>query len=176
VTINRAPVLALWAAVVAQRQGYSFEEGLTFGKWVSGTLAQSKGRRLGIFEARERSEAERAARRRRDEAAGVQRVEAFGMRIPAIRERGEWHAASEGKPVSPAAALSYLERAFGGQGLAAARAAMEHLAEAVPPGELGKKAYHLYERFRPEWRGWGVKGALDLGAVRALAGGGWREA
>lgn len=57
ITINRAPVLTLWVAVVAQRQGFSWEEALTFGKEVSGILAQSKGRSLGIYEAKERSEA-----------------------------------------------------------------------------------------------------------------------
>ncbi len=31
--INRAPVLTLWVAVVAERQGYSWEEALTFGRY-----------------------------------------------------------------------------------------------------------------------------------------------
>lgn len=44
VKINRAPVLTLWVAVVAERQGFSKEAGLTFGKAISGMLAQSKGR------------------------------------------------------------------------------------------------------------------------------------
>ena len=44
VQINRAPVLTLWVAVVAKRQGFSKEAGLTFGKAISGMLAQSKGR------------------------------------------------------------------------------------------------------------------------------------
>lgn len=44
VSINRAPVLTLWVAVVAERQGFSREAGLTFGKAISGMLAQSKGR------------------------------------------------------------------------------------------------------------------------------------
>lgn len=60
-SINRAPVLTLWAAVVAQRQGFSWDEALTFGKEVSGILAQSKGRSLGIYEAKERSEASTGA-------------------------------------------------------------------------------------------------------------------
>src|SRR5215510_8116518 len=50
VTINRAPVLTLWAAVVAERLGYDQEAALTLGKAVGGLNAQSKGRRLGIFE------------------------------------------------------------------------------------------------------------------------------
>lgn len=44
IKINRAPVLTLWVAVVAERQGFSKEAGLTFGKAISGMLAQSKGR------------------------------------------------------------------------------------------------------------------------------------
>jgi len=50
IKINRAPVLTLWAAVVAERLGYDKNEALTFGKAVAGLNAQSKGRRLGIYE------------------------------------------------------------------------------------------------------------------------------
>lgn len=32
VSINRAPVLTLWAAVVAQRMGFIWEESLSLGK------------------------------------------------------------------------------------------------------------------------------------------------
>ena len=49
VTINRSPVLTLWAAVVAERLGFARDEALTFGKAVAGLNAQSKGRALGIF-------------------------------------------------------------------------------------------------------------------------------
>ncbi len=42
ITINRAPVLTLWAAVVAERAGYEAEAALTFGKCVAGLNAQSK--------------------------------------------------------------------------------------------------------------------------------------
>ncbi len=49
VSINRAPVLTLWAAVVAQRLGFDADEALTLGKAVAGLNAQAKGRKLGIF-------------------------------------------------------------------------------------------------------------------------------
>ena len=49
VTVNRAPVLTLWGAVVAARMGYAWEEALTLGKGVAGLNAQSKGRSLGIL-------------------------------------------------------------------------------------------------------------------------------
>ena len=53
IIINRAPVLTLWAAVVAERLGYDHDVALTLGKGVTGLTAQSKGRRLGIFNAPE---------------------------------------------------------------------------------------------------------------------------
>jgi hypothetical protein len=49
VHINHAPVLTLWAAVVADRLGYDDEAALTLGKAVAGVDAQSKGGRLGMF-------------------------------------------------------------------------------------------------------------------------------
>ena len=51
IKINRAPVLTLWAAVVAERLGHDHQEALTLGKAVAGLNAQSKGRRLGLYEA-----------------------------------------------------------------------------------------------------------------------------
>ena len=51
VQINRAPVLTLWAAVVAEALGFAPDEALTLGKAVAGLNAQAKGRRLGILQA-----------------------------------------------------------------------------------------------------------------------------
>ncbi len=50
---------------------------------MSGVLAQSKGRSLGLYEEREKSEAERRERERHDRQLGVQRMDCFGMHIPA---------------------------------------------------------------------------------------------
>jgi hypothetical protein len=49
ISINRAPVLTLWAAVVAERLGFKKDEALSLGKALAGLNAQTKGRRLGIF-------------------------------------------------------------------------------------------------------------------------------
>jgi hypothetical protein len=49
IQINRAPVLTLWAAAVAERLGFDHDEALSPGKALAGLNAQSKGRRLGIF-------------------------------------------------------------------------------------------------------------------------------
>jgi hypothetical protein len=51
ILINRAPVLTLWAATVAERLGFARDEALSLGKAVAGLTAQSKGRRLGIYKA-----------------------------------------------------------------------------------------------------------------------------
>lgn len=47
--INRAPVLTLWAAVVAEQIGLSHETALTAGQAVAGMTAHAKGVRLGIY-------------------------------------------------------------------------------------------------------------------------------
>jgi hypothetical protein len=53
IAINRAPVLALWAAVVAQRLGFDEDEALTQGKALAALNAVSKGEHLGIFKPHE---------------------------------------------------------------------------------------------------------------------------
>ena len=64
IKINRAPVLTLWAAVVAERLGYNKKEALTFGKAVAGLNAQSKGRRLGIYEEKKDDDKEKEKRKK----------------------------------------------------------------------------------------------------------------
>ena len=59
IKINRAPVLTLWAAVVAKRLGYDEDTALTLGKAVAGLNAQSKGKKLGIYEEKSEDEKER---------------------------------------------------------------------------------------------------------------------
>ena len=56
VLVNRAPVLTLWAAVVAERMGFDRGAALSLGKALAGLNAQSKGRSLGIFKPDERPE------------------------------------------------------------------------------------------------------------------------
>jgi hypothetical protein len=50
IQINRAPVLTLWTAVVAERLGFDHSEALTLGRALAGLTAHTKGVRLGIFE------------------------------------------------------------------------------------------------------------------------------
>jgi hypothetical protein len=50
VMVNWAPVLTLWAAVVAEVLGFEHDEGLTLGRAVAGMNANSKGVSLGLFQ------------------------------------------------------------------------------------------------------------------------------
>jgi len=160
--VNRAPVLTLWAAVVAERLGYDRAAALTLGKAVAGMNAQSKGRRLGIYH-----EPEEARPRPR-----ATRVELMGRRVPVRRTKAGLRALHDRTAEDPEAVERYLESKLG-DALPAARAAMAALARSLSKEELAERAYALYEAFRPTVppgeRGWGAKGTLDLARVRAAA-------
>jgi len=42
IRVNRAPVLTLWATVVAERLGYPPETAVTLGRFVAGSSARAK--------------------------------------------------------------------------------------------------------------------------------------
>jgi hypothetical protein len=167
VMINRAPVLTLWAAVVAERLGYDADEAATFGKTVAGLNAASKAIHLGLAE----PHPERHAEKRRMPGRKVE-IALLGRVFPAVDTPDGLRAIAKDKPVDPASVQRYLESKFG-EDLAAARAAMKALAKSRPPKRLAEEAFALYEAFRPEiprgTRGWGAKGVLDLGKIGALA-------
>jgi len=165
VTINRAPVLALWATVVGERLGFSRDEALSLGKAVTGLNAQSKGQRLGIYRKHE------MPRERREGRADS--VELFGREIPVTRTPAGVRALNKGVPVSAERTQAYLEAKFG-EHLALVRGAMEELARSMKPDVLAARAFALYAQFRPQIpegvKGWGAKGSLDLDKVRELTG------
>ena len=170
IKINRAPVMTLWAAVVAERLGYDEETALTLGKAVAGLNAQSKGKKLGIYE--EKSEKEKEKEAKKEKKVKTEFIEIMGRGVPAIKTPRGLRAAIKGEPIHSGAVESYLEKKFG-EDLDDARKAMEKLAKAYTPKQLENKAYDLYEKFRPEIpegkKGWGAKGELDLGYIRSLA-------
>jgi hypothetical protein len=63
IRVNRAQVLTLWATVVAERLGHPPETALTLGRFVAGSSARSKARRLGVSDEKQDAE-ERHARGR----------------------------------------------------------------------------------------------------------------
>ena len=171
ITINRAPVLTLWASVVAEGMGFDRDAALSLGKCLAGLNAQSKGRMLGIYGAR------KAPEHGPPKKVGLGEefwVELCGRPVPAKRTEGGVRAVVGDKPIEPQSVERYLQGKFGGD-LSAARDAMSALASALGPEELRDRAYALYERFRPEIpagrRGWGAKGELDLGLIHSIAAG-----
>ena len=167
IKINRAPVLTLWAAIVAERMGYKKDEALTFGKAVAGLNAQSKGRKLGIYDEKSEEEKEKESKPVRTEI-----VEMLGRGVPAIKTKQGLRAAIKGEEIDAESVEKYLKQKFG-EDFDDARAAMEKLAKAYPPKQLEKAAYGLYEKFRPKipegTKGWGAKGELDLDYIASLA-------
>jgi len=171
-TINRAPVLTLWATVVAERLGYAHGEALTLGKAVAGLNAQAKGQRLGIFAAPTAKGKKPAKGEGPTKAEKPHTVELMGRAIPVEHTKDGMRAVLKGKPTDAAAVERYVEKSFG-DALDDARAAFAALAKSRRPAALAREAYALYEAFRPAvpagQRGWGAKGELDLDRVRKLA-------
>lgn len=170
VRINRAPVLTLWAVVVAERLGFEHEEALTLGKTLAGLNAYSKGKALGLF--KPTPESVKAERRKKAKAAGVFEVALMHRAIPVQRTQHGLRAVAKGKPVDPASVERYLAGKFG-DALGTVSAAMINLAGSREPEDLAAEAFSLYEKFRPAVpageAGWGAQGVLDTVKVAALA-------
>lgn len=119
-----------------------------------GHFAQSKGRNIGVYEARDETPERRAGRMERLRAE-AERVDVFGTHVYArsVPPGGKLLAvASSDTPertIDPASVDSYLRRAFGDK-LEVAKRAMQRLAGAVPPSQLDHHAlaYKLYEQVR----------------------------
>jgi hypothetical protein len=165
VTINRAPVLALWATVVAERLGFSRDEALSLGKAVTGLNAQAKGQHLGIYTRVERRKG------RGEESPKRDTVDLMGREVPVLRTAKGIRAVNRDKPILPETCQVYLESKFG-ECLQIVRAAMEELARSQKPDVLEARAFTLYAQFRPQIpegvKGWGAKGKLDCAAIRSL--------
>src|SRR6476469_9622310 len=131
IRVNRAPVLTLWAAVVAERLGHPPATALSLASAVAGTAARAKARRLGLAE--KPAPAEPAGPR---PPAARRTVLLLGREIP-VTETAEGLLAAEpdGRPAPPGAVEAYVARAFGKR-LDEVRAAMEALAARRPPEEL----------------------------------------
>jgi hypothetical protein len=97
ISINRAPVLTLWAAVVGQRLGYSEEESLSLAQATTALNAQSKGPRLGIFK-RGEAKPEKSAPKRRSPAV---LIPFLGRSVPAVTTREGVRAVLEEKGIQP---------------------------------------------------------------------------
>jgi hypothetical protein len=172
IRVNRAPVLTLWATIVAERLGYPPETALTLGRFLAGSSARAKARRLGIIE--EAQEAEERRVRAAELTPRRQMIRLLGREVPVLPAAdGTLRADDDGKPASAKSVQSYIARAFGDR-LLEARAAMEAVAASISPDELNRVGFRLYERFRPNvpegTQGWGAKGELRPERIRSAVG------
>lgn len=169
IEINRAPVLTLWAAVVAERLGFDRQEALTLGKAVAGLNAYSKGKALGLFEPSPPEVRRKRAERAKE--AGVFSVALLGRAVPVLKTDVGLRAVARERPLEPGSVEKYLASKFG-EALPAVRRAMEKLARSRSPAVLAEEAFRLYEAFRPEvaagTKGWGAKGVLSLKQLEQL--------
>lgn len=169
VLVNRAPVLTLWASVVAEQMGFDREAALSLGKALAGLNAQTKGRSLGIYKPPERGEGAPPKKASPGEEFWIQLL---GRPIPAKTTERGIRAVDKDRPIEPEGVERYLEGKFG-EALQAVRKLMEALAKAFKPEDLAVKAFSLYEQFRPAIpagvAGWGAKGELNLDLIRSLA-------
>ena len=99
IRINRAPVLTLWAAVVAERLGFDRATALTLGQAVAGLSAYAKGVSPRHHRARPDLVRERGARLGEGEEL---RVDLLGRAVPVVRTPDGLRAVSKGKPGNPA--------------------------------------------------------------------------
>lgn len=146
VTVNRAPALALWAAVVAERLGHPPATALSLGAVLAGIAPSPVGRpgfpvALG------------PAARLLPQAEG-----------PPLADRGD------GVAVQPAPAEAYLRRAFGPR-LDETRAVMEALAARQDSARLEALALPLFATFAPlPPEGTARRGRLDLHRIATVDG------
>ena len=112
IRINRAPVLTLWAAVVAERLGFDRDTALTLGQAVAGLSAYAKGVSLGIIE----PQPDLVRERGRQLGEGEQlHVGLLGRAVPVEQTPEGLRAVSKGKPGNPARIENYLAGKFGAE-------------------------------------------------------------
>jgi len=97
IKVNRAPVLTLWAVIVAERLGYDPDAALTLGKAVAGLNAQSKGRSLGIFKPGEKPTEKEKGRKKGEEFS----VGLLGRAVTVVQTKAGIRAATRGKATEP---------------------------------------------------------------------------
>jgi hypothetical protein len=119
ISINRAPVLTLWAAAVAEHLGFTEDESLTLGKVLAGINAQAKGRRRGVFKPHE----EKPTNAREKERGEEFWIELCGRPVPAKNTEDGIRAVQGAEEIEPDSVRRYLEGQFG-DSLAAVRSVM----------------------------------------------------
>ncbi|CAL1700750.1 unnamed protein product [Somion occarium] len=162
VVINRAPIMAAWAFVVAERLGFQREEALSIASVYTEMNAISKGVSLGIYDERKQKGVEAT------KGGSQPYVDLMGRRVPLFQTSSQqWRALSSGTPVAPATAFSYIKRSLR-QTTPHIVGALRLLALSYPATMLNERGFSLYAEFRPEVDGWGKRGEIKCKSILAL--------
>lgn len=173
VIINRAPVLHLWGACVAQflHPELGWSTCLSIGQAISTICAISKGRSIGAIEKPEDTEERKQKKEQRKKAEGLEEVEVMQFHLRMKGDGDERQVVLSGKHVS--GSEEGLKRKFG-DGYEAVRDAMTGALESWKgeEEELSKEAFGMYEDFRPSVvkgkGGWGRKGELSVERIESV--------
>jgi hypothetical protein len=144
--VNRAWLLTLWAAVVAEILGFEHDEALTLGRALAGLNAYSKGVSLGLFQPTPKEVQEQRRKMRKEETVTV---DLLHRAVPAKHTDEGLRALSGESPIHPESVQKYLESKFG-DALGDVSNAMLELAKYLPPSQIPQKAYALCQKLRPE--------------------------
>jgi hypothetical protein len=108
--VNRAPVLTLWAAVVAEVLGFEHDEALTLGRAVAELNAYSKGVSLGLFQPTPKEVQEQRRKMRKEETVTI---DLLHRAVPAKHTDEGLRALSGESHIRPESVEKYLEGKFG---------------------------------------------------------------
>ncbi len=168
ITINRAPVLTLWASVVARRLGFERDEALTLGRAVASLGINAKDAPLMVV-----TPSRKAIKERRRGLKAGKRVQFDLLKraVPVVRTQEGLRALAKDRPIAPDTVEHYLEIKFG-EALKLVRNSMKRLARSMSAPEIAAQADELYQKFRPRVKAgepaWAAEGKLDLARIARL--------
>jgi len=175
VHINRAPVLTLWAAVLAHvgPAQLPWLSALTVGKAVAGMLAQSRGRATGILEPSSSDHSRKRQKTPDEQEHTAADVQVLGIKVHMAHIDNHTYATISNKPINASQCDRYVHQHFGAN-RARVIAVMRYVTHCIlargADGEAdvtGRYSFTLYEQFRPitasgQAPAWGQNGELDL--------------
>ncbi|KAK0230875.1 hypothetical protein IW262DRAFT_1262902 [Armillaria fumosa] len=159
--INRAPLMAAWAMIVAERLGFQREEALSIASVYTEMNALSKGVSLGIYK--------EGKQKGLDAIRGGSQpyVELMGRSPLYQSQSNQWRALLNSKPAQPSSPFSYISRSFR-QTTPHIIGALRLLAGSFTPKELNNKGWALYTEFRPSVNAWGERSEVRCETILNL--------
>ena len=172
IMINRSPVLQLWASVVAAflHPDENWDTCLSIGSSISTLCAISKGKAIGQIEPKDRSAEDENKLQKRKQKAKNEMREVEVMGFPLHIKNGVVVLDGKEKPTKE----ELLQGKYGGEETyTKVKQVMQDALQSWSDDkdELDKKAFHMYEKFRPNvaagQSGWGRKGELNLHEIKS---------